>query len=247
MPLAFDQRATAADLMPTGNGLLIPRLEGVPSEYRFRAGDRAATRLSQTLLELNIADPCDWQRVNRDPTDFLEATLKRWIDLHGAETLRRRFCLRLTLSEVLDEYFDEGEADPDGHRLYLILHPESAAYVVVKPTLLLLEREHTRLPVTFYQMFTRALSKWVRLYDYRDAEDHAEMLREWTEGEEEQYEIADVAAATPPCMKQKALSSRCLRQISKRAKKGKTRAIINAALELQRASEKLSARRSQMK
>ena len=238
MPLASDQRATAADLMPTGNGLLIPRLDGVPFKHRFRAGDRAAIRLSQTLLELNIADPNDWQRVNRDPTDFLEATLKRWVDLHGAQTIRRRFCLNLTLSSVLDEYFDEGEADPDGRRLYLILHPTSAAYVVVRPTLDLLEREHPRLPVTFYHVFVRALRKWAGVYDYQDAEDHAEMLREWAAREEEEYEIADVAASTPTCMKESPLGSVHLRNLSKRVNESKARAIIKTTLELQRVSEK---------
>ena len=32
--------------------------------------------------------------------------------------------VRLMLSEVLDEYVDGGESDPDGGRLCLVLHPE---------------------------------------------------------------------------------------------------------------------------
>jgi hypothetical protein len=96
--------------MPNGAGLLIPRLDGVPVKHRFRAGDWAAVRLAQTLVELNIADAGDWQRVHRDPTDYLQATLNRWVDLHGARTVRRRFCLSLMLSSVLDEYLDAGKA-----------------------------------------------------------------------------------------------------------------------------------------
>jgi len=234
----MDRGRTADRLMPNGTGLLLPRLDGVPLEHRFRAGDRAAIRVSQRLVELNIADPSEWHRVHRDPTDYLQSTLNRWIDLHGARTIRRRFCLSLTLSNVLDEYFDAGEADPDGRRLYLILHPTSAAYVVAKPTLELLEREHRRLPVTFYQVFTRALSDWVRIYDYRDAEDHVEMLRGWTEGEEEQYEIADVAAATPACMKQKPLSSRSHRRIRMKLQASPASAIVKATLDLERASQR---------
>jgi hypothetical protein len=223
--------------MPNGTGLLIPHLDGIPAEHRFRVGDRGAIRLAQTLVELNIADPSEWQQVHRDPTDYLQLTLNRWIDLHGARTIRRRFCLSLTLSSVLDPYFDADDADPDGRQLYLILHPTSAAYVLVKPTLDLLEREHPRLPVTFYHVFTRALSKWVRIYDYRDAEDHVEMLREWVEGEEEQYEIADVSAATPASMKQKALSSRSLRRIGAQAKGSVARSLIAATIEIRRVSE----------
>jgi len=64
----------------------------------FTPGDQAAIQLAQRLLELDIANPSDWQGVDRDPTDYLQATLNRWIDPHGARTIRRRFCLSLTLS-----------------------------------------------------------------------------------------------------------------------------------------------------
>ena len=212
-----DGLVTADDLMPNGTGLLIPRLDGIPAEHRFCAGDRTAVRLAQTLVEMNIADPSDWQRVDRDPIGYLKATLNRWVDLHGGRTIRRRFCLSLMLSSVLDEYSGADEAaDPDGRRLYLILDPTSAAYVVAKPTLELLEREHPHLRATFYHVFTGALNRWVRVYDYRDAEDRVEMLQEWVEDEEEQYEIADVAASTPACMKQKPLNSGSLRHIAMR-------------------------------
>jgi len=142
------------------------------------------------------------------------------------------------LSSVLDEYSDAGDADPDGRRLYLILDPTSAAYVVARPTLELLEREHPHLPATFYHLFTGALNRWVRVYDYRDAEDRVEMLREWVEGEEEQYEIADVAASTPACMKRKPLNSGSLLHIVKRVAGSKARGIIEATLELQRAAKR---------
>ena len=72
--------------------------------------------------------------------------------------IRRRFCLRLMLSEVVDEYTDAGESDPDGRRLYLFLHPDSAAFVVAGPTLELMAQEHPRLPATFYHLFTGPLT-----------------------------------------------------------------------------------------
>src|SRR5437870_11772339 len=157
--------AAAADLMASGSHLVIPHLAGIPTEHRFHAGRRASIRLAQTLLEVDIADPTDWRRVRRDPTAYVEAPLNRWIDLYGGRTIRRRFNLRLTLSELVDEYAEAAEQDPDGHRLYFILHPDSAAYVVAGPTLELLDREHGRLPATFYHVFTGALNKWLRIYD----------------------------------------------------------------------------------
>lgn len=228
--------AAANCVMASGNHLLIPMLDGVPLEYRFHAGERAAIRLAQALLELDIAEPRDWRRMHCDPANYVQATLNRWIDLHGGKVIRRRFCLRLTLSEIVDEYLEAGEADPDGGRLYLFLHPDSAAFIVAGPTLELLRQEHPRLPATFYRLFTGALNAWIRVYGYGDAEEHVEMLREWTEGEDEQYEIADVAASTPACIKEKPLGSGALRQIAAQTKRGTAKALIAAALELNRIS-----------
>jgi len=231
--------AATADLMASGGQFVMPHLDGIPTEHRFHAGERASIRLARTLVELDIADPVDWRRVRRDPSAYVEMTLNRWIDLHGGTAIRRRFNLRLTLSELVDEYAEAAEQDPDGRHLYFILHPDSAAYVVAGPTLELLEREHARLPATFYQMFTGALSTWIRIYDHWDAEDRVEMLREWAEGEEEQYEIADVAGTVPACMRRKALSFESLRRLRGQARSGEARALIAAALELHRASEKV--------
>jgi hypothetical protein len=93
------------------------------------------------------------------------------------------------------------------------------------------------MPATFYLLFTRALNRWVRVYDYSDAQDRVEMLREWVEDEEEQYEIADVAASTPTCMKQRPLSSQSIRRIGVQAKGSEARALIAATLKLRRVSE----------
>ena len=231
--------AAAADLRASGGHLVIPHLDGIPTEHRFHAGGRASIRLAQTSLEVDIADPTDWRRVRRDPAAYVEATLNRWIDLHGGRTIRRRFNLRLTLSDLVDEFAEAAEQDPDGHRLYFILHPDSAAYVVAGPTLELLDREHGRLPATFYHVFTGALNKWVRICDYRDAEDRVEMLREWAEGEEEQYEIADVAGSVPDCMKRKPLSLESLRRLGVEAGGREAKAVIAATLELHGVSEKV--------
>jgi hypothetical protein len=207
--------AAAADLMASGSHFVMPHLDGIPAEYRFHAGERASIRLARTLLEVDIADPVDWLRVRRDPTAYVETTLNRWIDLHGGMAIRRRFNLGLTLSELVDEYAEGGEQDPDGQDLYFVLHADSAAYVVAGPTLELLEREHTRLPAAFYHMFTAALNKWAKAYDFRDAEERVDMLREWAEGEEGQYEIPDVAGSVPACMKRKPLSLGSLRRLGR--------------------------------
>jgi len=232
--------AATAGLMASGGHFVMPHLDGIPTEYRYHAGERAAIRLARTLLELDIADPTDWRRVRRDPSAYVEMTLNRWIDRHGGRTIRRRFNLTLTLSDLVDEYVEAAEQDPDGRHLYFILHPDSAAYVVAGPTLELLEQEHARLPATFYHVFRGALNKWVRIYDHRDAQDRVEMLREWAEGEEEQYEIADVVASVPASMKRKPLSLENLRRLGGQARSTDARTVIAAALEPHRASEKVN-------
>ncbi len=229
--------AAATRLMASGSHFGLPHLDGIPGEYRFHAGERASIRLARALLEVDIADPTDWRRVRRDPTAFVDLTLQRWIDFHGGKAIRRRFSLQLTLTEAVDDYAQGGEQGPDGRHLYFILHPDSAAYIVCGPTLELLEREHPRLPASFYYAFTGALNKWVRVYDQRDADDRVDMLREWAEGEEEQHEIADVAASVPACMKREALGLRELHRLGAQARSSEARAVIRAALDLQRISK----------
>jgi hypothetical protein len=71
----------------------------------------------------------------------------------------------------------------------------------------LLESIHSQLPATFFHLFIGALNRWLRAYDFRDAEERAETLREWIaqEPDADQYEIPDVEGSIPPCMRQEAL------------------------------------------
>jgi hypothetical protein len=103
-------------------------------------------------------------------------------------------------------------AEPDKsktNRLFLIVEPSEATCGCANfgPTLQLLEHIHPQLPVTFYRLFVSALNTWGSIYDYRDAEDRVEMLREWAAQEQnaDEYEIPDVAGSIPPCMKREPL------------------------------------------
>lgn len=224
--------------LPKTRSVSLSNDKETPVEHHFHAGEQASIRLARVLVELEIADPAEWRRVRCDPRDYVQVTLNRWIDLHGGKAIRRRFNLGLTLSESLNPYAEPAEDDPDGRQLYMVLQPDSAAYVVAGPTLEVLEREHPRLPVTFYRLFTRALNKWVRAWDYLGAEERVERLREWMEEEEEQYEWADVAAATPACMKRKALSAQTLRRMSTQVEGEQAKALLDALLQLGEVSGK---------
>lgn len=229
----------AADLMGVGRQLAIPRLDGVLLEHRFSAGDMASIALAQTLLELGIALADNWVAANRDPRAYVLRTLERWIAAHGGDASKRRFDLYATLTDSLDEFSEGRQENPDGNQLFLTIDPGRAAYVVLRPTLELLEKVNQRLPTTFFHLFAGALNKWVRVYDYHDAQERVAMLRDWIEGEEgpDQYEIPDVEGCIPPCMSRRPLGRRGLRKVTYQVKKKEVRAILSALLELSKISE----------
>lgn len=88
------------------------------------------------------------------------------------------------------------------------MDPDSAAFVVLKPVLAPLEPIHSRLPATFFNQFVGSLHRWVRVYEYDDAGERVEVLREWYEGDEdaEQCEVPDIEGCTPKCLKEQPMS-----------------------------------------
>jgi hypothetical protein len=232
--VAATRLASAPGLMATGDQLSIPRLEGVRLKYLDSADDSTSVALARTLVELDLAAPEDWESAHRDPGMYVLKTIERCIAAHGGAAIRRRFDLYATLGSDLDQYSDNNEENPDGTQLYLTVDPDRCGFVVLGPTLELLEKAHPQLPATFYSLFTRALNVWVRIYDFHDAEDRVTMLKDWikSEPDEDQYEIPDVEGCIPACIKERPLSRRKLREV--RAQLGSTQAghLIDAVLDL---------------
>ncbi|HET7893206.1 MAG TPA: hypothetical protein VFL34_16880, partial [Candidatus Sulfotelmatobacter sp.] len=96
-----------------------------------------------------------------------------------------------------------------------------------------------RLPATFYTRFSAALNRWVRVYDYHDAEERVEMLREWCEGEEnaDQYEVPDVEGCTPKSLNEPPLRLRVLKELVEEVHDPQIRELITGLLELCRTSK----------
>ena len=164
--------------MAKGAGLLLPRLTGVPLIHRTVGDDRLAVMVAKSLVALDIAVPGDWKRAECDPTSFIRLTLERSIKAHGDPAIRRRFLLVATIGDTPCDWTDRDETKPD--QLFLIVEPSEASCgcVTFGPTLELLEKVHPQLPATFFNLFVGALNRWIRIYDHRDAEERAEMLRE---------------------------------------------------------------------
>ena len=238
LPLALREtprtarRVLATDrLIAPACEVVLPTLEGVPFEQRFSADDREVIALAEILVKSDIAVVEDWEKSGRDATKYLLLTLQRWARNHGGEAVQRRFDLDLTLSDRLIDYSEERA--PEG-TLYLIVDPESAAFVLLNPTIEILGNVHPCLPATFFRHFVGSLNRWVRVYDYRDAEERVDMLREWYEGEEnaEQYEVPNIEGCTPKCLRERSLSLQGLKQWSARTRSREVRVLLNGLMDL---------------
>jgi len=221
--------------MAQGGSALLPGLEGVALEHRVAGEDHRTILLARILTELEIADVSDWEQ---SPSKYVLSTLKRWIGRHDGESIRAQFELHATLSNTPDRYSCE---DVNPARLYLTVDPESAGYIVIGPTLQMLKQVHARLPVTFYDLVVGAVTRWMRAYDYRDGLERVEMWREWAEGEggADEYEIPDVESCIPAEMKEEPLKGEAVRELLRQMQDDHTRGLIEAALALDRVSQRL--------
>jgi hypothetical protein len=218
-------------------GVVLPRLDEIPAEHRFLADDREAIVLAEILVESEIGAVADWEKSKRDPTNYASLTLQRWIRDHGGEAIERRFDLAVTLSDRLVDYSDKRA--PEG-TLYLIVDPDGAAFALLNPAIELLEKIHPRLPATFFRHFVGSLNRWVRVYDYHDAEERVDMLREWYEGEAnaEQYEVPDIEGCVPRCLKERPLSLRSLANLSRELRRKEVKDLVRGLLDLCRISKR---------
>jgi len=157
-----------------------------------------------SLLRLGICRPEDW---TGSAVDFVEKGLKRIAEVNGIAQVRRVWQGDLRL---LDHTFDlserereeaRAEMDAPARVLFLVGDFSSAASVPIGATLEVLEREDRRLPAAFFVAFRHCLRKWMLVYDYDAASEHAEMAMV----DREDAELADsiypkVKTSIPACL-----------------------------------------------
>jgi len=224
--------------MGNNNGLTLPRLNGIPGEHHLVVDAERAIPLASNLVRFNIAPAEHWKEAKHEPIAYLQLALAHWIEAHGGEAIRRRFTYHATLTSCLAEFAVEDKQK--GNQLYLTLDTESAGYVVLGPTLELLEAVDRRLPHTFFNLFVGGLSKWVRVYDYRDAEERAEMYREMCEDEQDpaEYEFPDVAGCLPASMKEEPLGKEDLSRLRTKFASTLAGQLIDHAMGIERISDR---------
>ncbi|MGA8503355.1 MAG: hypothetical protein WB683_17520 [Candidatus Sulfotelmatobacter sp.] len=116
--------------------------------------------------------------------DFVERGFRRFCSQNRAVDAKRVWVgdLRITdsLFELTEQERNQVEADREGmtDHLYLVGDYEAATSIPIGAALARLESENDLLPVAFYKVFTTNLYKWMRVYDYVDAQEHAEAWME---------------------------------------------------------------------
>jgi hypothetical protein len=89
--------------------------------------------------------------------------------------------------------------------LLITVAAEQCGYMVAGPALDSLQSEAKGLGVAFYRVLSASLAKWLRVYDYTDARNCEDGMKQMLEMDDErsreQYEIPDVEAAIPASLR----------------------------------------------
>jgi hypothetical protein len=157
------------------------------------------------LQRLGICRTSDW---SGSAVDFVERGFNRFCRRNGAAEAKRVWVGDLRIADTLFELTEqersqiEAGRDESISRLYLIADYEAAASIPIGATLAHLEVEHHLLPAAFYGVFTTNLYKWMRVYEYVDAQEHAETwMEDLNDDELETSVYRKVDQEIPTCIK----------------------------------------------
>jgi hypothetical protein len=182
-----------------------PRLKEIRWRYCTRWDEGPAAVLGMSLLRLGICRPNDW---SGSAVDFVERGFRRFCSQNRVVDVKRIWVgdLRITdsLFDLTEQERNQVEAGREGipHHLYLVGDYEAAASIPIGATLSRLEAENDLLPAAFYTVLTTNLYKWMRVYDFLDAQEHAEMWMEDLSDEESEASVyGKVDTEIPACIR----------------------------------------------
>ncbi len=183
----------------------LPKLKAIRWRYCTRWDEGPAAVLGMSLLRLGICRTTDW---SGSAVDFVERGFRRFCSQNRAVDAKRVWVgdLRITdglfeLTEQERNQVEAGREELTSH-LYLVGDYHAAASIPIGATLARLESDHDLLPAAFYEVFTTNLYKWMRAYDYLDAQEHAEMWMEDLSDEELEASVyRKVDMEIPACIK----------------------------------------------
>ena len=234
------QRSRYDSIRLTGAPLAVtlPRIRGIRPSYCSKNDEQPAVQLALSMFRLGIARASDW---NGSAVDCAAKALSRFCRSNGSATVSRVFpesTIRIldSLTERSEyELAQSGETEPSS-RLFLMVDYYQAAMVQIGPTLTLLGKIHSDLPAAFYQAFTTNLWRWMRVYDFHDAEQYAEdEIKILEEEERKESFLPKVKEARPACLKdlpdyEEAV--KVLRQLQPQCRYSRLSSLVQKCLEL---------------
>ena len=183
----------------------IPQIQGVRWRYCSRWDEGPAATLGMSLLRLGICRPGDW---SGSAVDFVERGFSRFCRQNGSTQAKKVWVGDLRIADFLFELTEQERNQMEAGReeqsrlLFFIGDYEAAASIPIGATLACLEAEDELLPAAFYGVLATNLYKWMRVYDYLDAQEQAEMWMEDMSDEEREASVyRRVYLELPNCMK----------------------------------------------
>ncbi len=174
--------------------------------------------------------------------DFVERGFRRFCKQNGSDQAKKIWSGFLRIMdhpfELTEQERNSVEMESPTATLYLVGEYDAAASIPIGATLTYLEREDEFLPAAFYRIFVHNLWKWMRVYDYSDALEHAEM---WIEDVDEDSEAESiyptVARNIPSCLQKYSKSGerkarRFLQQIEASLRTPAARQLVRHLLEM---------------
>jgi len=180
--------------------LSLPSLAGIPFSYEHSDGDARLFAFLRRLAELGIAGtaPTAIEKLRTSTLAYAQSSLDAWVKAQGGDIIDGNIEYYLDISVTQDGQLRGADAQQP---LLITVAAEQCGYVIAGPALDALQSEAKGLGVAFYRVLSASLAKWVRVYDYTDArncEDGMKQMREMDDEQgREQYEIPDVEAAIP--------------------------------------------------
>lgn len=217
----------------------IPNLKGLRLRYCSRWDEGPAAQLGKSLLRLGICRAQDW---SGSAVDFVERGFRRFCKTNGTAEAKKIWSGFLRVIdhpfELTEHERNLAEMESPTTTLYLVGEYDAAASIPIGATLTHLEREHELLPAAFFKIFVHNLWKWMRVYDYNDALEHAEMcMQDLDEDIERESIYPRVAQNVPLCLQKDSKigehrARNFLRQIEPSLRGSAARQLVRHVLEM---------------
>jgi hypothetical protein len=198
-------------------GVTLPKLNGLKPRHTFRGDEEPAAKIGLSMLRLGLARIADWAG---SPLDFVAKGLAHHCKANKIEQVSKVFeAANIQLQDEMMELTDyqrcQQEREEPSSRMFLLVDYEQSAMVQIGPTLRMLENVDPHLPSAFFQVFATNLGRWMRVYDFRDAEMYASDQMEMLDEEElKESFYPKVKASRPACLKKVPTYAKALRFLS---------------------------------